>query len=276
MFRVLLYIFETFRAYVVFFSLVLTSIFIMAINSNPNLRTLQSFAITGIGFVESILSFIPNPITLKFERDRLQLENIRLHEEVNTLRQSRLENGNLRNLLSLKEQTPFTIIPADVVGKNLHLLRNTITLNVGTSDGIHSNMAVITDEGLVGRITTASEHYSIAQILLHRDCRVSATVERSRVNGIIAWEGGVNIMLKNIVKSVDIKPGDRIVTSQFSSIYPPNIEIGIVVSVQHVPETIFQNVEIAPSVHFSQLEHVFVVTAVADSERIALEKSAGQ
>jgi len=245
----------------------------MAISSNPQLRAIQSFSLTAIGFVESILSFIPNPIELQHQRDALQNQNVKLLQEVNSLRQSQLENLELRRLLEFKEQTSFSIVASDVVGKSLHLLRNTITLDVGTNDSVKPNMAIISDEGLVGRIVAASEHYSVGQILLHRDCRVSAVVERSRTNGIVAWEGGTHLVLKNIVKSVDIKPGDRIVTSQFSSIYPANIEIGIVVAAKQIPETIFQEIEIAPSVEFSKLERVFIVTSVADSERVALEKS---
>ncbi len=244
----------------------------MAMNENPHLRTIQSFTLTTVGFAESILSFIPNPFSIKKERDTLLSQNVKLKEEINSLREEKLENAHLRAMLDFKQQRSDSLIPADVIGKNIHFVRNTITLNMGSSDGIKVNMPIISVDGLVGRVTAVSGNYSIGQILFHRDCRVSATIERSRTNGIVSWNGGIVLSLNNIVKSVDIQPGDRVVTSQFSSMYPPNIEIGVVASTHQVPETIFQEVIIQPSVDFSKLERVFVLLLPSDSEQVSLEK----
>jgi len=273
LFRILVYIFETFRAYFIFALLVTISVALMTQNDTKQIRALQSFAVAFVCYTQDAFSFLPNPFELERQRNSLQELNITLSEEVSLLRSAALENLQLRKMLEFRERSNFTFVAADIVGKNLHLARNTITLSVGDENGVKEHMPIITEAGLVGRIIAVSDNYSIGQVLFHRESRVSATVERSRVHGIVAWNGGLQLVLKNIVKSVDIKPGDRIVTSPFSSIYPRNIEIGIVSSVVHVPETIFQEIIITPSVDFTTVERVFVIISEANSERNALEQT---
>ena len=237
------------------------------------MHAVRQFALASVGTLQEFFSFIPNPITLQQERDKQQNINIKLSKEVNALRSAQLENAELRRLLELKENVSFNVVAAEVIGKSIHLARNTITLNSGENNGIQRNMPVLTEEGLVGRVIATSERFAIAQILFHRDCRVSAMVERSGVSGIVAWEGGLNLVMKNVVKSLDIKTGDRIVTSEYSSVYPKNIEVGIVASTTELPQSIFKQVVITPSVDFSGLQRVFVATVVADTERVRLEQT---
>jgi rod shape-determining protein MreC len=160
---------------------------------------------------------------------------------------------------------------SNVVGKNLQLLRNTITLDVGQQEGVRPNMPVVTGSGLVGKITAASSRYAIAQILLNKDLRVSAKVQRSRVDGIVRWEGGARLLLTNVAKTLDVLPGDVVVTSDYSSIYPPGIRIGVVTETHPIEGSLFQSIEVAPDVDFTRLEEVFVLLASPDSSRLSLE-----
>ena len=99
---------------------------------------------------------------------------------------ARIENSRLRNLLGLKESLRYPLIAGKVVGKNLTLLRNTLTLNVGKLDGILPHMPVINEGGLLGVVSAVSDHYSVVRIVLNSDFRASAKIERSRVEGILA------------------------------------------------------------------------------------------
>jgi rod shape-determining protein MreC len=125
---------------------------------------------------------------------------------------------------------------------------------------------------LVGRIIATSGHYSIGQLMLNKDFRASAKIQRSRIDGIIAWDGGETLQLKNIAKTQDVRVGDVVTTSDYSNIFPPGIRIGLVLRVTDHPGDLFKDVEIAPSVSFATLEQAFVVTAASDTERTALEK----
>jgi rod shape-determining protein MreC len=132
-------------------------------------------------------------------------------------------------------------------------------------------MPVVTGSGLVGKITATSSRYAIAQILLNKDLRVSAKVQRSRVDGIIRWEGGPRLRLTNVAKTLDVLAGDVIVTSEYSSIYPSGIRIGVVADAHPVEGSLFQNIEVVPDADFTRLEEVFVLMAAPDTSRLSLE-----
>src|ERR1041384_6907523 len=137
-----------------------------------------------------------------------------------------------------------------------------------------SEMPVICEAGLVGKIIATSEHYSIAQLVLNKDFRASAKVQRSRIDGIIAWDGGDILQLKNVSKSQDIKEGDLVITSEYSSVFPSEVKIGIVSRLSEKPGSLFKEVEVTSAVDFPSLEQVFVVAAAQDPERKDLEKKA--
>jgi rod shape-determining protein MreC len=224
-----------------------------------------------VGFLQETLGFIPNYFDLRYENRVLRELNLTLSDEVSRLRESRLENIRLRQLLGLKDHARYRYVSANVVGKNLQLLRNTITIDVGGNDGIRPNMPVVTESGLVGKVSVTSSRYSVAQILLNKDIRVSAKLQRNRVDGIVRWEGGGSLSLQNVAKTLDVAVGDVVITSEYSSIFPPGIKIGIVSATRQVQGSLFRAVEVTPSVDFVRLEEVFVVTFVPDTSRLALE-----
>ena len=150
-------------------------------------------------------------------------------------------------------------------------MRNTVTIDVGERDGIRPLMPVITERGLVGKVVATSPRYAVAQVLFHRDMRVSAKVQRSRADGIVAWEGGSTLVLRNIAKTLDVQAGDVVITSEYSSLYPAGIRIGTVALARQVPGSLFQTVELLPAVDFATLEEVFVIPILPDSTRLALE-----
>jgi rod shape-determining protein MreC len=197
--------------------------------------------------------------------------NVTLADEVNRLREARLENLRLRQLLGLKERGQFGFVAANVIGKNLQLLRNTVTLDAGERSGVKMDMPIVTENGLAGKIVATSTGYAVAQILFNKEIRVSAKIERSRVDGIIRWDGGSMLALQDVAKTLDVQTGDVIITSEYSSFFPPGIRIGVVTAARGAEGSLFQSIEVKPAVDFSRLEEVFVITTVPDSERIALE-----
>ncbi len=268
----LLEILIVFKEYVVFALLVVVSLFLLSTNDNPQMRAIRAITVGGVGLFQELLSVVPNVFELKSENAVLRQLNIDLSNEVNLLRESRLENSKLRQMLALKEHTPHTLVAAEVVGKSLLLLRNTITIAAGESDSIRTDMPVICETGLVGKVIATSEHYAIAQLLLNKDFRASAKIQRTRVDGIVQWDGGDLLRLKGVAKTQDVREGDVLVTSEYSNVFPRDIRIGIVAKVWERPGSLFKEIDIRPSVDFPSLEEVFVVTAQQSAERAALEK----
>jgi rod shape-determining protein MreC len=133
-------------------------------------------------------------------------------------------------------------------------------------------MPVVTDQGLAGKVIATSSGFSVVQLLLHKDVRVSARVQRSRVNGIIRWNAGRMLQLMHVPKTLDVESGDLIITSEFSSIFPSGIRIGVVSATRQVPGELFQVIDVSPCVDFDRLEEVFVAAFTPDSSRIALQR----
>lgn len=263
-----------FKEYVVLTALVLLSLLLLALNNNAQVRQIRSVVTVVLGVTQDQLSFIPHYFGLRRENEILRRINIELADEANRLREAKLENLRLHQLLGLKEESKYNFVTARVVSKNLTLLRNTITLNVGAADGIKPFMPVMSETGLVGVVTSVSNGYCVANVLLNTDFRASAKVQRSRVDGILAWDGR-QLTLNNIAKTLDVKVGDVVITSEYSSTYPPGIRIGVVQQVQEHPATLFKTVIVEPSVDFVRLEEVFVLTAVENGEREELERRTG-
>ncbi len=90
------------------------------------------------------------------------------------------------------------------------------------------------------------------------------------MDGIIAWDGKT-LLLKNVAKTLDVKQGDAVITSEYSNAFPPGIKIGVVAAVSEIPNSLFQRIEIIPTVDLTQTEEVFVMDFVPSLERMALE-----
>jgi rod shape-determining protein MreC len=270
--RRLFHIVQSFKEYFILASFIVLSIVLMAENDNQQIHQIRAVSIGIVGRIQESVSFLPNFFQLEKENEILRRTNVDLADEVNQLREARLENIRLRRLLGLKETTTYHLIPAKVVGKTLNLLRNTITLNAGERDGIAPGMPIVTDAGLVGKVAATSGNYAIGQIILNSDFRASARVQRSRVDGILAWEGGQYSLLKNVAKTLDVKVGDMVETSDYSSLFPPNIRIGVIASVTEQPGSLFKRIEVENAVDFATLEEVFVIKAKPDSLRIRFEE----
>ena len=259
-----------FKEYVILVLLVSVSIVLIVVNDNIQIRQIRSLTVGTLGVIQQTFSFIPNLTALQRENVLLRKVNVNLADEVNQLREARLENIRLRSMIALKETSVVKLVGAKVVAKNLNLLRNSVTLNVGTNDSIQIGNPIITGEGLVGRIVSVSSGYSIGQMIFNVDFRASAKIQRSRVDGIIAWDGKT-ILLKNVAKTQDVKEGDAIITSEYSNAFPPGIKIGIVSTISEIPNSLFKKIEVIPTVNLTQSEEVFVMNYVPSLERIVLE-----
>ncbi|HOV99818.1 MAG TPA: rod shape-determining protein MreC [Bacteroidota bacterium] len=262
-------IFE-FKEYVVLTLCILFSLIAFALNDAPQIKHLRSIATVTFGIIQKQVSFIPRYFSLVSENEALRQKNIELADEAIRLREAKLENYRLRKLLSLQEESPYQLVAGNVVSKNLLFLRNTMTINIGTNNGVEEQMPVINEDGLVGLIAGVSKNYSIVNILLNTSFRVSGKDQRSRVDGIVHWDG-TNLLFENVPKTMDVVPGDLIITSGYSQIFPPNIRIGIVKSIEDQEGSLFRKIVITPAVDFAKLEEVFVMFYKPDDERTKLE-----
>ena len=261
-----------FKEYLIVAFFLVISVALLALNDNAQIRMIRSITVVSVGVLQDVFGAVPNYLDLNRENRVLRELNLTLADEVSRLREARLENLRLRQFLGLKERAQFGYVAANVIGKNLQLLRNTVTLDAGEREGVRPMMPLVTGNGLAGKVLAAADHYAVAQILFNKDLRVSAKIERSRVDGIIRWEWGSRLLLTNVAKTLDVQEGDVVITSEYSSMFPPGIRIGVVLSARPLEGSLFQSVEVAPAVDFSRLEEAFVVLTLPDSTRSALER----
>lgn len=258
------------KEYLILSLLMVISLILIFSNDNSQVRFLRAVAVGFVGTIQSGFSAVPNVFEIQKENEFLREKNIEMSNELSALRESRLENIRLKKILGLKEKNISGVIIASIVNKSLVQARNTITLNVGESDSVKVNMPVITDDGLVGRIVSTSNHYSIAQILYNRNLSITVKVQRSRVDGILNYDGAGNLIINNVPKSADVKTGDLIITSQYSNYFPAGIPVGTI-SEEGNFDNLFKRVVVKPSVSFENLEEVFVLKHLPENERVDLE-----
>lgn len=258
------------KEYLILSLLIIISLILIFSNDNSQVRFLRAVAVGFVGMIQSTVSAVPNVFEIQKENEFLREKNIELSNELSALKEAKLENIRLTKILSLKEKNISGVVIAKIVNKSLVQQRNTITLNVGGSDSIKANMPVITDDGLVGRVVSVSSHYSVAQILYNRNLSISVKIQRSRVDGILNYDGEGNLIINNVPKSADVKAGDIIITSEYSNYFPAGIPVGTVQEEGNL-DNLFKKVIVKPLVDFSSLEEVFVLKHLQDKERIDLE-----
>ncbi|MBS1536255.1 MAG: rod shape-determining protein MreC [Bacteroidetes bacterium] len=271
MYRIIEFIVR-FKEYVSLSAVVVMCFSLMTFGNVAQLGGFRSVVVGGIGWLQSAFSWIPNPVALKSENAALRELNYQLSDERAKIRQALIENEKLRKLLEFKKQTTYPVVIADVVGKTTTEVRNYATLNKGADDGIQEGMTVRTDAGIAGLIIASSKNYSLVRLLINRDSRVAAKIQRSRIDGILVWEDDQTMIMKNIPKSYDVKVGDEIITSEYSNRFPQNIPIGYVSEVRDDQSSLFKKIIVMPAVNFTSLEQVFVVKMLPNPERVALEK----
>ena len=201
---------------------------------------------------------------LRSENQILREQNLRLSLELLQLREAKLENVRLRELLGFGTQVPGPYLAAKVVARDPDRIQNTIMVDVGTQDGVLDRMPVVTADGLVGRVLEAHPRTAVVQLLLDRNCRVSAIVQnRGRAQGIVTNEDGY-FQLKHVGIRSEVKVGDLVISSGLGGVFPKGLRVGKVTEVGNQKRGLFRDVTIRPSVDFRRLEEVFVLRTIRE------------
>lgn len=213
--------------------------------------------------LEQLASSFQNYIYLWHTRqDNIALtdENRRLLNAIANLRETEQENIRLRRLLNFQEEYKLQTVVARVIAKDVSTEFRAIRISRGESSGIRRNMAVISNEGIVGRILRTTAHTADVVTVLDLLSAVDVVNERSRARGVFEGLTDDTGILRYTVRTDDIQPGDGLISSGLGGVFPKGMPVGTVVKVTKKPFGISQDVEVRPSVDFSKLEEVMVVT----------------
>ena len=270
MIRFILLVWRNFKEYIVLVLLLITSLVTLSLNQKPEIKKVRAVAFGTFASVTSIVSDLINSAKLRSENERLLKINAELMLQVNRLRNYGIMNTELKGLVGLKDTSSFPLIPASIVSRSLNKAQSTITINVGTSSGVKAGMPVKNDQGLIGIVHSISEDFAIARTLKNIDLKITVKDERSRVDGVLKWNGE-ELVIIDVPKTYDIETGDRIITSDLSSIIPVPIPVGFVTGLNKVETGIFNEVIVKPFVDFTRIENIFVLGIIHSKQKNDLE-----
>lgn len=229
-------------------------------------QLISPFLSSGSGLQKQITSVrtgLKSLEELEHENSSLQVENRQLRATNQALRDVEREVNRLRHALNYRERSVFKLVPAVVVARDSSTWWRTITINRGKEDGIEGDMPVVTDEGLVGKTTTVSGSISVVLLIADENCKIAASVEGTREQGIVSGERvttGVTpvLNLNFLSKQADLKPGQKVYTTGVGGVFPSGLLVGMVKSFR--ARELDAQAQLVPGVDLSHLEDVFVVT----------------
>jgi len=227
----------------------------------------QSASAVGRFFAGTVTS-IRELSQLREQYDEL-LGQVRQYETIaDDIALLRSENERLREALGFEQSLPYSSLPARVIAKEPGSFFEGLTINQGRAAGVRRYMPVIANQdgmqGLVGRVEEVGLSTSVVMPIFDYDSFVAARLLRSRHEGLVAGEGSSQGMLTMlyVAKSArdEISVGDMVITSGMRSLFPEGLLIGTVEAILGRPYETSLNMELDPTVDFSRLEYVFVLT----------------
>ncbi len=208
---------------------------------------------------------------------QVQEENAALKQELQNLQvrfqQERAEaqrTDNLRQLLELRDRANLETVAAEVIAGPASPDFRTVTIDKGSSDGLATDMAVISPAGVVGRVILSSGRAAKVQLLIDSNAAAGVLIERTRVQGIVMGMSDGVLRLQYVPGTADVKTGDLVVTSGIDGIYPKGFVIG---TVDHADRGAgaYLEISVRAAVDFARLEEVLIVKSVPAS-RGAIEE----
>jgi rod shape-determining protein MreC len=189
---------------------------------------------------------------LKEQIEKLRLEQVRLNEDAEQARR-------LQALLGFKEQFIVRTVAAQVIGSSGSEQSRSIYIDKGSRDGVEKDMAVITADGVVGKVLRV--YNSTSQVLLIDDVSsgVGAILEKSRLQGVLKGTPAGEVVLEKVMADEQVQAGDKVITSGGDQIFPKGLPVGTVTRVTKGSE-LFLNIRVRPFTNLSRLEEVLVIT----------------
>jgi rod shape-determining protein MreC len=208
----------------------------------------------------------------------LATENSRLNELIAKLQAQQLEKSIVNYKADSSVASRFKNVVAKVLNLTTAQFNNYITIDKGSADGLAPGMGVISSTGVVGKIKSCSEHYSVVISILHAEYSVSAKLKSNNEIGSVKWKG-INpnfVEMTEVSRYKTVKLKDTVVTSDFNYVFPPNIIIGFVKKVGVKPDQTFHEIDVQLATNFHTLGYVYVINNKLLREQKALEEKSGE
>lgn len=258
MLRILQFLYRI-RAFILFVILEVLAIALIVSNNSPQ----------GAAFFNSSNQLVGN--VLKKQADIVQFFSLADANEALTEENAQIM-GRLIAFQSKPDSMPITLDSAmeasyqfrgaRVIANSLRFSQNYLTLNKGSKHGIKPGMGVFNSEGVVGRVKSVSENYSVAFSLLNTGLMISSKIKSSEVLSSVQWDGANSSEAKllYVPRHVTTQAGDSVITSGFNAVFPEGILIGIISKVEpDKKDPNYLDLTVKLSTDFSRLTYVYLV-----------------
>jgi rod shape-determining protein MreC len=238
----------------------------------------QEFGVSAADSVGSVIQEYFFLVDVGRENERLRLDNARYREENRQLRLLGHENERLRQLLELRTRLGGESVSAQVIGKDTSEYFRVVRLVVdrGERDRVRVGMPVVSAEGLVGQVSRLTGHRADVRLTVDRQSAVDIIIPRTGTRGMLRGtgeRGRYAARIEYLERTDEIREGDDVYTSGLGQRFPSSILVGRVTRVRRREFGLYQQAEVTPSVNFSALEEVLILTS-GSREQNADERSA--
>lgn len=250
--------------------LILTVIFS---NNENNSSLVENFASKLVMPVQNGLTYLKNKVSgnntfftdinkLKEENEKLKSKNKDLEQSLKEIENIKTENETLKEYLGLTEKySDYKTIPGDVINKDISNYSRTITINIGTKDGVKKDMSVIAEEGLVGYVISVTENTAKVQTITDPASSVSSMMSTTKDSIVCkgTLESKSTLKAMYIPTEASVIQGDTIQTSGLGGIYPKGIQVGTIKKVVDTENLTDRYALVETAVDFNKLNSVLVI-----------------
>jgi len=198
---------------------------------------------------------------LKEQIEQMRLEQVRLTEDAAQARR-------LQTLLSFKEQFVSKTVAAQVIGTAGSDLSRMVYIDKGENSGIGPDMAVITSDGIVGKVLLVGPNESRVLLISDQTSGVGAILEKSRLQGVLRGTANGEVMLERVMSDEQVQAGETVLTSGGDQIFPKGLPVGTVTRVGNGKD-LFLTIRIKPAANLAKLEEVLVLTEKQERQAVA-------
>ena len=224
--------------------------------------------------VKETVDFFLNFSEVKLENEQLKQKNAELANELIEYESLKDEVERLREALNFTEsRSNYNYVGVNIIGYSGSSLSDGYIIDKGSNDGIAKNMVVVSYKGLVGEVTKVSSNFAVVQSILNENIAVAVMDQQTRdatgvLQGLSDKKDTNMTVVYNLPIDSDVKEGDIIITSGLGKIYPKEIPVGTVVSVQEDNVKVMKSAVVEPFVNFNKLEELFVVIPNSNIDEI--------
>jgi len=234
----------------------------------------KSWTQTAADFVQSPVTTVTSSISNYFvsisnlrsaqsDNDKLKQHVQELEVELKQKEELASENDRLRSFLQLKEQSKYKVLTARIIGRDPSVWFDSSIVNRGSLDGVKLNMPVVTDGGLVGRVTAVSPLTAQVDLITRDKSGLGAVIGQigeSNALGVVSGTSKKDLLeMKYVPGNVDVQVGQSVFTTGQDGIFPPGLKVGEIVNLVTGSATTPHQIQIRPAAKLSSMQEVAIL-----------------